>query len=486
MNKTGIAAGLLLTVGLLAVAGAWYTGGQLEPVLQASVEHGERQLQDAIPGMRAQLELVDVQRGLLQSQARYQLSLQRPGHEPQQWVIADRIEHGPWPWGRVRQLQLQPVMAVSHFQLEESPALAAWFAASGERAPFSGEASIAYDGAVHGTLQTLPLDTRIDGQALQLGALEAQFDSNAEGVIKIAARLERLNLQLTGDYQGQLELDGITLLSDRHPAASGLYAGDSRLALERVELALDGCKPLELSELVQTDRLQEQGGQLAGQFSYSLEQIRIAGRPLGAARMAWSLQQVDAAAAKVVAELYRDYAMRLQQDRAARLDLSQQAALQQALGQLLAGQPSLALEEFWLRTANGEGRLSLALRFAKPEDFDAPLEELLNQLVQTLDASLQLSKPMLSDLLMLQRALQQGGERPGAAGEVQAAVEMAGEVLEASGLARIENRNILSELRYAEGQVVLNGRSMPVEQFLGLLLGLSQLAQQLPAEPQAQ
>lgn len=477
MNKTGIAASLVLVVGAVVLGGAWYTGGQLQGVLQHSLERGDRQLQDALPGLRVGLELLGVERGLFSSQARYGLNISQPAGETRQLVVVDQIEHGPLPLSRLKTLKLWPVMAVSNFQLEESAALNPWFAANDGHSPLSGVARLDYNGALAGEIQLLPLKTRVDGHGLDFGGLDAEFEGDAEGAVKFAANLPQLDLELLGEQPGRVALRGVTLLSDRQLGSSGLYLGDSRLVLQNIEVALEGKPALALSNLVQTDRLQENGGQVSGQFVYTLEAISVDQRPLGSARMDWSMQGLDAAALKTLAELYRDYAVRAQADKAASLDAAQRAHLEAAVSQLLAGQPRVALNELSLHTGNGEGRLSLALTLHKPESFELPFEQLLNQLIASLDARVQVAKPMISDLILFQAALQPGGAPAATASEARAAADMGGEILSATRLARVEGQNILSELSYANGQVVLNGESLPLEQFLGLLLALAQLAQ---------
>jgi uncharacterized protein YdgA (DUF945 family) len=62
--------------------------------------------------------------------------------------VTDQIEHGPFPWSRVKALKLMPVLAVSNSTLQKDDATAPWFAAAGEQAPVSAQTSLGYDGNV--------------------------------------------------------------------------------------------------------------------------------------------------------------------------------------------------------------------------------------------------------------------------------------------------------------------------------------------------
>ena len=364
MNRIWIAVALtLLLVAATALGGAWYTGGRLEGVLRASLEQGGERLRGALPGLELRLELLDVERGLLSSRARYRVRFGAPG-EVREQVIVDRIEHGPLPLSRLRALRWVPVMAVSHFSLEDDPSA------------LSGSASIGYGGAVDGELRLAPVQAVISGHALDLSALKADFKRGSDGAIRFAARAQRLDLALGGSQPGRLELAGVTLLSDRYLGTAGLYLGDSRLVVDQAQLALGGRPTLRLSELVQTDQLQEEGGKVAGQFAYSVGMLTVDERPFGSVHMDWRTQGLDPDALKTLGELYREHALH-SRGADSTLGEPERARLQQAVGQLLAGRPQLALHELWLRTANGEGRLSLAVQLSKPQSLDLPLEQLL-------------------------------------------------------------------------------------------------------------
>lgn len=471
MNRIWIAVALtLLLVAATALGGAWYTGGRLEGVLRASLEQGGERLRGALPGLELRLELLDVERGLLSSRARYRVRFGAPG-EVREQVIVDRIEHGPLPLSRLRALRWVPVMAVSHFSLEDDPSA------------LSGSASIGYGGAVDGELRLAPVQAVISGHALDLSALKADFKRGSDGAIRFAARAQRLDLALGGSQPGRLELAGVTLLSDRYLGTAGLYLGDSRLVVDQAQLALGGRPTLRLSELVQTDQLQEEGGKVAGQFAYSVGMLTVDERPFGSVHMDWRTQGLDPDALKTLGELYREHALH-SRGADSTLGEPERARLQQAVGQLLAGRPQLALHELWLRTANGEGRLSLAVQLSKPQSLDLPLEQLLEQSIDTLTMRMQVAKPLISDLILFQDAGQPGADPQAAAAQARSAAEMGAELLTVTGLARVEGEDVLSDLNYSDNQLLLNGHLLPVEQFLALLLAAVQMnlatAQPLP------
>ncbi len=79
MNKSaGVLLGFVVVVGALSTAGAWYTGNQLEGVLNSSIQDANAQLKTSMSsgGASASIELVSLERNLFTSTAHYRLKLQ--------------------------------------------------------------------------------------------------------------------------------------------------------------------------------------------------------------------------------------------------------------------------------------------------------------------------------------------------------------------------------------------------------------------------
>jgi uncharacterized protein YdgA (DUF945 family) len=84
MKKTGIAVAVVVAIGLVGTAGAWYTGTKMEAVLRDAVAQSNGQIEKVLPGSAVRLEMTDFQRGVFSSSARYELglSLRDPGRVP--------------------------------------------------------------------------------------------------------------------------------------------------------------------------------------------------------------------------------------------------------------------------------------------------------------------------------------------------------------------------------------------------------------------
>ena len=78
---------------------------------------------------------------------------------------------------------------------------------------------------------------------------------------------------------------------------------------------------------------------------------------------------------------------------------AEEAQVKAGLEKLLAAGPQVALENLSFHTTNGESRANLVLDLTKPKSMDLPPDQLTRQLIALLDFNLQVSKPMLVDLL---------------------------------------------------------------------------------------
>lgn len=143
--------------------------------------------------------------------------------------------------------------------------------------------------------------------------------------------------------------------------------------------------------------------------------------------------------------------------------------LRDSIEQLLAGNPTLAVSPLEVRTANGTSTFNLNLDLAKPASMDGEFSDTLTQAVRKLDAKLLLSKGNLSDLMAIEPQMR-GVPADQAVQTAKGQAEMVGTMATAMGMAKVEDGNIVSYLNYADGQVDFNGKKMPVQQFLMMVM----------------
>jgi uncharacterized protein YdgA (DUF945 family) len=484
MKKIAASAlGVIVVLGALSTAGAWYTGQQLPDVLETSIKQANQDMANMLPalGLSATIELVTLERQLFSSDARYRVQLvgSLDGNAPSnvEWFVTDHIEHGPFPLSRLKALKLLPVMATSNYALERSPELEKWFAGSQGGAPLQGQVSLGYDRSMSGDLRLQPLQVALDEQThVDFSGLEIDFDSSAN-VEKITASGIMDSLKVTSTLASgedmRFEFKGMNLTSNTRKGSSDFYLGQNEVRLQQIELQIGESAPILFKDFVQRDETSEANQQLSARYSYDVGMISYQGHDIGSSQMLWTVQNLDAAALQSMIELYGTLLQTGKVDSETGMPelTDEQATLFQTdLEKLLAGKPGLALEKFAFKTANGESSFSLALDLDKPASFDLPAPELAKQLITQLDAKLLVSKAMIGDVVGVQAAI--AGETDKEAIAMQATMmgEMASGMAVASELATVQGEGISSSLHYAGGQVTFNGKQMTVEQFVALAL----------------
>lgn len=466
MTKAGIAATALVVVAAAGIAGAWYTGTRLEGVLLDSIEQANQRMQSQFPNTDLAVELAGFERGWFSSQARYRLLLQAPeGDEPGLEVfVNDHIEHGPLPLSRLTSFRWWPVMAVSHAQLEQGEALAELFAASAGRPPVTLASSVSYTNRITGELQVAPLNWPGEQSATFSGLSAVYATDTAGDGLKLSGRVDSVELK----GQANISLVGMDFVLDRQRDASGLYLGSGRLELDQLAAVVDGRPALSLSEMVQSDvtRLDADGARM--EMTYRIGSVNYGANRLGSMDMGWTLSRLDPQSVLDLAAIYNSALLG---------DIEQQPQvlseqLEAALGQLLEGQPRVSLDNFSIRTTNGESRFSLGLDLDRPLSLELPTEVLVPQLIDRLEAKLVLSKPMLMDMVRHKALFQPQADQAAVEQEAAVLVEMVAGMAEMLQLGQVEGDNILSQLSYAGGSAKLNGQPIALEDLVGLLVGM--------------
>lgn len=474
MKKTGIAIAVLLAVGAAATGGAWYTGTQLEGVINEAVAKSNEQIAQQLPGMGLKLELVSLDRGFWSSDARYRIDLGELGEDlaASEIIVLDHIEHGPLPLSRLKRLQLVPVLAHSNARLEQNALLEPLFKMSGGVDPVVAEGSIGFDRSTSGQVTVAPLTFIEEGKgSFEFSGFKGDFAATEDASeMKIDGNVESILVKVQGANAATVQLKGLNIASDRERSSSGVYLGEGNFSLDSLEVSGSEIQPVVLHRIVQKDSMTQSGDKLAGTLNYEVGEVTYAGKTLGSTRMDWSVADLDAVAVKSLMDLYNAYAVRLQTGLAATEPTDEERAqLMAAIDTLLAGNPKIALDNLSFKTANGESSFSLKLALAKPQSLELPPEELVKQLLSSLDARLVVAKPMISDVVGYKVLFEPDADPQAVAMEAKMMAEMAGEMAGAMQLGKLEGDNIVSNLNYANGQVDFNGQVMPVEQFAGML-----------------
>jgi uncharacterized protein YdgA (DUF945 family) len=486
MNKSvGIAAGVIVVVGALATAGAWYTGTRIEGVLRDAIEQGNQELAKSFKGTDSSitLEMVSIDRHLFSSTAHYRVvihdeNLTSAGNNAE-FLFVDNIDHGPLPFSRLKSFKLLPVMAQSNFEMEQSPSAAKWFAMSNGMSPVTGHASVGYDRSTSGALLLSPLEMKDADGTFTFSGMRIDTEASADAEkLKVLGKMDNFQLNVTSP-EGEVALGakGFTFDMGGTKGQSGFYLGHNNLKFDHVLGQVAGQAPIVLNDLVGTSLAQEEGGNLAAQMSYNVGMINYNGKDVGALQSAFKVSNFDVAASQALYDLYQTKILPQQQAANAAgqpLELQLSPADQQLMDaqviKLLAAKPHLELERLALKTANGESHLHIALDLTDTGATDKPSPDRVRNAIAQLNAKLVLSKPMISDLATLQAGLAGQTDPAAIAEQAKAASDMVGAMAVMTQMAKVDGDNIVSNLQYANDVVDFNGQKMTPDQFIGLVM----------------
>ncbi|MBH3384644.1 YdgA family protein [Pseudomonas juntendi] len=489
-KSVGILSGLAVAIAVATTAGAWYTGKQLPAELDNALARSNAELQKALvtTGGSLRIERVSLEQHFFSSTAQYRLKARDINVGEGEVInfdvgVTDHIEHGPFPWSRVKALKLVPVMAVSNSTLQKDDAVAPWFDAAGGKVPLSAQTSLGYGGDVVSRIQLAPLKLdKADGNRLDFSGMQLEVSGDKDGkASKFHGHADRLLMKLVNDDQppATFELQGLKLGGNLAATPyDNIYVGNVDLLLAEAKVTLGPKQQVLLVKGVEQYALQslETPDTVGGRVEYKVGDISWDGRAVGKAQMAVSITSVNAPALQALSKWYQSHLPEFEAAAAAgqpvpqiQMDEAEKARFQGDLRQLLAAKPKVAVENLSFKTASGESRFNLAMDFAAPASFDLPPDQLSKQVVTEVKSKLSLSKPMIGDLATLQALLDGQTDAQAIAMQSGQAGEMVGMMAVQSGLATVQGDDVVSSLHYADGMVDFNGQKMTVEEFAMLM-----------------
>lgn len=482
MKKSALV-GVVVVLGAVWTGTAWFTGQKAEDFVKQSIDTANVELKKVSDqwGIASAVELVSFERGVFSSTARYRVKFSSPAVEGKpaqenELLFVEHLSHGPLPLSNLKTGKVMPAMVASDFALEETPTVKEWFAVSKGAVPLSGHYSVSYGKNVTGNFNIAPAEVAKDNTKLSFSGLTGNVEfatTTKHGVMDLSTDKLVLSGETDNSDINSMALQGIRMTSDLTPGASGLYVGSQKLTFKDWTITSKEKPPVQLKDTSIAVDVTEAGSAMGAKMAVDFGMINVQAKDVAGLKLALDVQKLDSKAFKALNEVYEAASRRMMQskgeEQTPQFTLEEQQVIKTNVELMLAGNPTLAVSPLEVRTANGTSTFNLNLDLAKPASMDGEFADTLTQAVRKLDAKLVLSKGNLGDLMAVE-PLMRGVPAEQAVQTAKGQAEMVGTMATAMGMAKVENNNIVTYLNYADGQVDFNGKKMPVEQFLMMVM----------------
>ncbi len=482
MKKAAVA-GLVVALGAIWTGTAWYTGQRAEAFVKQSIDEGNVELKKVADkwGVTAVIELMSFERGVFSSSERYRVKFTLPAKdgkpaEEHEVQFTEQLDHGPFPLSNLASGKLAPAMVASRFKIEETPAVKGWFAATKGATPLSGAYSVSYGKNITGTFNLAPAEATSNATTLTFAGMTGDVEyqtATKHGVF--AMKSDSLALSGPADESDivGMAVKGIAFNSDLTPGKSDMLMGSQKLTFKDWTISSKTRPPVQFKDTTVAVDLSEADAGVSGKLMLDFGMINVENKDMAGMQLAIGLKNLDPKALKALNDVYEASSRRMMQSggEKATPDFTpeEQQVLKTNVELLLAGNPSLSVSPLQVRTANGTSTFNLDVDLTKPASVDKPASDMAMQAIRKLDAKLVLSKGNMADLMAIQPQLQ-GVPADRAAQTAKGQAEMVGTMATAMGVAKVENDNIVSYLNYADGQVDFNGKKMPLQQFMMMVM----------------
>ena len=472
MKKT-LAIGTVTIVTAVITGIAWYTGTRVEPVLRQALVEASRQINAAVAGqpLGATLELSGFERGLFASTAYIVATVQAPGTQPLRVEAVADIEHGPFPWSRVKTFSLMPAMINASLRAESNAELAQVLNVPEGGVLLSARGTAAYWGAGEGQFKLSALSWKGAEATAGFSGMEGTYSFTQGGKSRVIdAWVDNINY--TAGPPGSetaLLVKGVNVHADGTLGASGFYGGKGSVRVEQQLFTSPDPLTFELKNHQLAGVLEEGRRGFRGTLDYGFEDAVFNEHHLNKASLHLIFNDLDIPASRDLLSVYTDMIVPQalaagQAERLLRPQLSPQqlAKWQDSLERLVAGQPRFWLKPLSLIIDHGLSEFSLMLTLGKPDDPRLAELPAAVQTIHELSAVSRLSESAIWDFAKLKLRLQ--GQTSGRMFEHKAFMEKLRlkQYLLNLGLATMDWSGFLTTLEYQgkDRPVIFNNQPM--------------------------
>lgn len=471
MIKKLIGAGVGLAVLIVGYSAAsWWSGMRIQSRSYAAVDainiHLARTLSDQI-----RVTLRDYDRGVFSSQSSYALTFpQKAGDETAQKreiLFLNQIDHGPFPLKNIGSGHFKPIGALIETSVTSTPWTEGLFKATQGRSFINGKTRVSTDGVANLKWAALPFDLRHDALRTQFGGAQLNAEisprfHNRKGELSI----ESLNLT---DGRATIDIKSAKLQTDTRRGPAGISIGVNSREVGSLTWSSIQAPTIDLQKLSVRSELKLQGSDVGGETNIDITELSVAQNKLGAFRLTAYYDQLDDHALEPLLELYNRVLTRTAANILAPEPLSavEVKKLWVHLHGLLKNNLAVRLEPLVWETPLGKSQFSLNLDL-KPAELASGGVGLRESPIETLDATLTVSQPMIEGLIV------QKFQTPGTpAAKVKSLADREIKKLTDTAvqlkLGRPQGGKLVAHFNVQDAELRINGQRTPAEPLLKLL-----------------
>jgi len=475
MIKKLIAAGVGLAVLIIGYSGAsWWSGMRIQSRSYAAVDsiniHLARTWSDQV-----RVTLRDYKRGVFSSQGSYLLTFaQKSGADTAQKrevLFLNHIDHGPFPLKNILSGDFSPIGALIETSVASTPWTEALFKATNGQPFITGRTRLSTEGIAHLKWTALPFDLRHDDLRTQFGGAQL----NAEISPRFRNRKGELNIESLNftDGRATIDLKSVKLQTDSRRGPAGISLGVNSREIGSLTWTSIHAPTIDLQKLSIRNDFKLQGSDVAAETNIDIAELSIAQNKLGAFRLTAYFDQLDDRALEPMLELYHRVLTRTLINILAPEPLSA-AEIKKLWAHahgLLKNNLTVRLEPLVWETVRGKSQLSLNLAFKSAELASGGIG-LSESPIETLDATLTLSQPMIEGLI-LQKFQTPGTPGAKAKGLADREMKRLTDTAFQLKLGRPQGGKLVAHLNVQDAELRINGQRTPAEPLLKLLSTLT-------------
>ncbi len=417
MNKSLVAVGVIVALGVVWTGGAWYTGKKIETHLEDMVAQANAQLKLTAPESNLEVSYQNYHRGVFSSQL--QLLVKPIAGKENPWIKSgqsvifnESVDHGPFPLAQLKKLNLIPSMASIQTTLVNNEVSKPLFDMAKGETPFEINSRIGYSGDSSSDISLKPLNYEQKDEKVAFSGGEFQLNADRDGkAISLSGEAQSGRIDAVNEYNQKVQLTFNNLKTDGSStlASFGERVGNQKLSLEKMTISVEGKELalLEGMEISGKSDLVNDGKTINSQLDYSLNSLKVQNQDLGSGKLTLKVGQIDGEAWHQFSQQYnaQTQALLAQPEIANNPELYQEKVTEaffSALPLMLKGDPVITIAPLSWKNSQGESALNLSLFLKDPATTkEAPqtLAQEVDRSVKSLDAKLTIPVDMATEFM---------------------------------------------------------------------------------------